>query len=272
MVAPRVNVERLPLRLTPDPRRVITRFFAASEERTRTRLSRVLSLSQSEADRVLSDLLDQFGRTQADITDTWSDHFSRVAAFLPSEVGTPERAHRLLIGAYFTMHYALEAAALFNPSIVPRIHQTGAAPGATLFTLSLRAVGEGHLSSIVFRTGAIAADNSITLDESIPEYRVLNAEPEAKFNTAELRHMLVDLGAYGPLADQLLARQGDTFSVAELLTALERLPAAGLLRRGSRQRSAPLHRGLQLPDPSSGRYQPARGRALPGLGQRDPRH
>jgi hypothetical protein len=62
---------------------------------------------------------------------------------------------RLLIGAYFTLEYSLEAAALFNPSVIPHPEQTGLATGTLRFVLSLRATGEGHISSIVFRTGTV---------------------------------------------------------------------------------------------------------------------
>jgi predicted GH43/DUF377 family glycosyl hydrolase len=70
----------------------------------------------------------------------------------------------LLIGAYFSEEYAFEAAALFNPSIVLHPDQTGVAPGAVRFILSLRGVGEGHVSSVTFRTGICRADGAITID------------------------------------------------------------------------------------------------------------
>ena len=68
---------------------------------------------------------------------------------------------RLLIGSYFLAEYSLESAALFNPSIVPHPDQTGLPPGALRFILSLRATGEGHISSITFRTGIIHPDQRI---------------------------------------------------------------------------------------------------------------
>jgi hypothetical protein len=227
MLEERVRVERLPLRLRPDPRRVITRFFATDEDRTRRRIERVLSLSEEEAMSVLSGLLEKCDTAHADIADTWREHFTRVESFVPAEAGTPSRTHRLLIGAYFTMDYALEAAALFNPSIIPQVDQSSVTPGSVRFTLSLRAVGEGHLSSIVFRTGAIGADDSIIIDEPPPECRAMNAEPQAEFDAEELRQTLEDMGQYGPLAEQLLATAPKTFSVADAIAELEPIRVAG---------------------------------------------
>ena len=93
---------------------------------------------------------------------------------------------RMLIGAYFTMEYAVEAAALFNPSIVPAINQMGLPPGCTRFLMSLRATGEGHLSSIVFRVGVIDGDNRITMEDTAPSIRALKPIPDAEFDTGFL--------------------------------------------------------------------------------------
>src|SRR5947209_19270666 len=72
--------------------------------------------------------------------------------------GEISEQRQLLIGSYFLAEYSLESAALFNPSMVPHPDQTGLPPGALRFVLSLRATGEGHISSITFRSGIIHAD------------------------------------------------------------------------------------------------------------------
>ena len=78
--------------------------------------------------------------------------------------GAFSKVQRQLIGAYFLNEYSFEASALFNPSIVPHPDQSGAPEGGLRFILSLRAVGEGHVSSLTFRSGTIAADGSLTVD------------------------------------------------------------------------------------------------------------
>ncbi|MEA2859624.1 MAG: hypothetical protein QOC72_1663, partial [Methylobacteriaceae bacterium] len=78
--------------------------------------------------------------------------------------GTFSNVQRQLIGAYFLNEYSFEASALFNPSIVPHPDQSDAPKGGLRFVLSLRAVGEGHVSSLTFRAGTIAADGSLSVD------------------------------------------------------------------------------------------------------------
>ena len=86
----------------------------------------------------------------------WSRPLATTARFTQDQ--------RRLVGAYFLHEYSFEAAALFNPSIVAHPDQTGAPAGGRRFILSLRAVGEGHVSSLTFRTGFIAADGSVSID------------------------------------------------------------------------------------------------------------
>ena len=77
---------------------------------------------------------------------------------------TLSEERKLLLGGYFTHEYSLEAAALFNPSMVPHPDQSDVPPGSLRFILSLRATAEGHVSSIAFRTGLLNADNKIAMD------------------------------------------------------------------------------------------------------------
>ena len=92
------------------------------------------------------------------------------------------RCERLLIGAYFTLEYSLEAAALFNPSIVPHPDQSGLESGCLRFVLSLRATGEGHISSIVFRTGVISQKIGISLDEPSPFVAAADVHPNPSYD------------------------------------------------------------------------------------------
>src|SRR4030095_12232713 len=197
MARPPVHVHRLPHRIKPDPSRMITRFFAASEEANRWRIERVLTLPTAEAQGILTDLKARYGVRHPDIDEIWMESFERVAALVPPGAAMDDK-RRMLIGAYFTMEYAVEAAALFNPSIVPAINQMGLPRGRMRFLMSLRATGEGHLSSIVFRVGVIDADNRITMEDTAPSIRALKPIPDAQFDTIFLRDALADLGALGP--------------------------------------------------------------------------
>jgi predicted GH43/DUF377 family glycosyl hydrolase len=210
-----VHVHRLPQQIKPDPSRMITRFFAAGEEANRGRIERVLTLPTVEAQEILAELKSRYGIRHPEIGAIWMESFERVASLVPPGAALDDQ-RRMLIGAYFTMEYAVEGAALFNPSIVPAINQQGQPPGCTRFLMSLRATGEGHLSSIVFRAGVIDAENRITMDDTAPSLRALKSIPEAEFETGFLRNALADLGALGPFEGAVLEKLGETFSIGEL--------------------------------------------------------
>ena len=163
-----IEVTQLPHRIEPDPSRVIPRFFGADEAKTRRTIERVMSLSAEQVTTILRDLERDFSAQHSDITAVWREHFERVKDSVP-QVATLNEECRLLIGTYFTMEYAIEAAALFNPSIVPAPEQDGLPPGSTRFLMSLRATGEGHISSIVFRRGVIDGGNVPRSQSSHPK-------------------------------------------------------------------------------------------------------
>jgi predicted GH43/DUF377 family glycosyl hydrolase len=234
MHQPPVHVHRLPHRIKPDPSRMITRFFAANDEANRERIERVLTLPAAEAQEILANLKGRYGVRHPDIDEIWMESFQRVATLVPPGAAIDDK-RRILIGSYFTMEYAVEAAALFNPSIVPTINQMGLAPGCTRFLMSLRATGEGHLSSIVFRVGVIDADNRITMEDTAPSLRALKPIPDAEFDTNFLRNSLADLGALGPFECIVLDKLGETFSISELRQMLAELRFAAPSTAGFEQ-------------------------------------
>jgi hypothetical protein len=168
-----VKVTRLPHKLAPDPARVITRFFCPGDEkRIRGIIARIMELSEMEVSFMVSRLRDRFGWKHIDLKNVVVENFEAIAPHVPDAPNLSER-RQLLIGAYFTMEYAVEAAALFNPSMVPATDQEGLPPGSTRFLMSLRATGEGHVSSIVFRQGVIDADANISIEPVSPYSRQL---------------------------------------------------------------------------------------------------
>ena len=125
--------------------------------------NRVVALDDDEVDRQLAGLRADFGSRHPDIDATFDEHFELVAHQLPDPAAL-SAARRALIGAFSTQEFAVEAAALFNPSMVAHPDQRGIAPGDLRFLMSARAVGEGHISCVVFRTGVITADG-VVVDE-----------------------------------------------------------------------------------------------------------
>lgn len=166
-------LNRHALHLRPDPSRVVVRAFRPSVEprdynpldKTRANhiVDRVLALAPADAETVLAATLENFDDRHRNLPATFErraqemeDAFSSHCCFTPAQLQ--------LVGAYFMHEYSFEAAALFNPSIVPHPSQTGVAPGGVRFVLSLRAVGEGHISSLTFRCGTFLADGTLTID------------------------------------------------------------------------------------------------------------
>jgi predicted GH43/DUF377 family glycosyl hydrolase len=166
-------LNRQALYLRPDPARVLVRPFKPAIEprdanpvdKTRANhiIDRVLALDAATALSQLQDVLDNFQGRHRNLLATFdarADEMEDTLAFHPVQ----SEVQRQLIGAYFLHEYSFESAALFNPSIVAHPDQTGAPAGGLRFMLSLRAVGEGHISSLTFRSGVITADGGVTVD------------------------------------------------------------------------------------------------------------
>ncbi len=165
-------LNRQALYLRPDPTRVIVRPFRPTTEpgdlkptdKTRANhiVDRVMALDPAAAESQLADVLENFEGRHRNLLAKFETRAVEMERAFATHDGFSV-VQRRLIGAYFMHEYSFEAAALFNPSIVADPDQSGLAPGECRFILSLRAVGEGHVSSLTFRSGVIAADGSITV-------------------------------------------------------------------------------------------------------------
>jgi predicted GH43/DUF377 family glycosyl hydrolase len=184
-------LNRQSLRVRPDPARVVTRPFKPATEprdlnpadKTRANhiVDRVLALDPATVTSELADVVENFQGRHRNLLDRFDARAKDMEdAFAPHAAFTREQ--RRLVGAYFLLEYSFEAAALFNPSIVAHPNQSGAPPGGRRFVLSLRAVGEGHISSLTFRSGTIAADGSVSVD---PTARLASIPSVLQRTTAE---------------------------------------------------------------------------------------
>jgi len=140
-------------------------FVQADGLRSAQIVARVLAMNPEDLSQHLKQALDPLIARHRDVEQTLLRHFEAVDADR-STAGRANRDQRLLIGAYFAQEYSFESAALFNPSIVEHYDQADVAPGDTRFIMSLRGVGEGHVSSVTFRTGTWRADGSVTLEKA----------------------------------------------------------------------------------------------------------
>lgn len=219
---------RTPHRLRPDASRTLCRLFVPGQEtvihgesRAMAVINRILELSEDEVETTIARTLARFSDGYRDLPGTLERNFELVAHRLGGDIRVMS-ARRQLIGAYFTKEYALEAAALFNPSIVRHPDQSGCQPGEVRFIMSLRAVGEGHFSSIEFRTGTIGCDARIKLDPAGRFLESGHARP-VRHDRNLFRDKLAEFAAEDENSRFLWGVLPASFSTAELDAALAEL-------------------------------------------------
>jgi len=211
-----MKVIRTGIVLKPDPSRVLFRpFNPMGDERPLRILSRVLALPENEVVTLLAQVLAEFKTRHQRLHDYFLVRYEFVRRLLPTDQPLSDE-RKLLIGAYFTHEYSLEAAALFNPSIVPHPDQSGLADGSLRFVLSLRATGEGHISSITFRTGTIDNKGKILVDTPSRYVTTPDHIPPTSYNKSIFWHQLQELGIADNIAETILKTLHDGFTVDEL--------------------------------------------------------
>jgi predicted GH43/DUF377 family glycosyl hydrolase len=162
-----VAVNRKNLKFSPDSSRVIARFLYTGDERAVNVIRSVLEMSETMASRALNPVLRDYSLRHRNISSIFEKHFNKIIHLVKLLNIDPESlgiSQKILIGSYFTMEYSIESAAFFNPSIVEHPDQSETGSGETRVILSFRATGEGHISSIVFRTGILDKNNNLTVE------------------------------------------------------------------------------------------------------------
>ena len=152
-----------------------------------------MTLPDAEVARLLSRVIAEFGDRHPAVEKFFRNRFAQVR-YLVAEGRKPSVKRQTLIGAYFTHEYSPESAALFNPSIVPHPDQSGLSKGARRFILSLRATGEGHISSITFRAGVVSARNRVTLTTPVGFANEPEHVPNVTYDKPLFARKLQDLG------------------------------------------------------------------------------
>ena len=238
------TVSRGTLRLLPDHRRVIAVLFVPGEEMPRgdsravSVTERILAMDDADVTTTLADLRRRFGHRHRHLEDTWSSHF-RLASWRLGDGDDIPADKKLLMGAYFTRELSLEGAALFNPSIVAHPDQSGLAAGETRFVMSLRAVGEGHVSAIEFRTGTVDGAGEVRLDD--PGKFIGHGQYSPGPFTKRLFHAkLAERGCDNQAAALVLDRLGPVFEPADLDLAISSVHSELLSRAAVREAVAGL--------------------------------
>ncbi|OQP68583.1 glycoside hydrolase family 130 protein [Niastella populi] len=218
----RLQVSRTNVRLSPDVRKVIPRFFNTGDERSRTLISRVLSLPEEEAKALLHQVQHEFSNRYSNIGLVFEKHFDLVKHYVPEKImPVLSIEKKLLIGSYFTMEYSLEHAALFNPSIVEAPDQSDAGEGERNVIISFRATGEGHVSSLVFKQAKLNEKDGIQFGPSgkyLSEGRVTQKKRNEK---GAFKELLSQTLLPVDIREDILSRLPDTFSYKEIEATLK---------------------------------------------------
>ena len=216
-----VHVRRTPPILNPDQSRVLLRpFNPGGPERMGAIASRIMSLTEEQACLLLDEICLEFSGRHQHIRDHFLERFEQIREILSIDDHlTAER--RQLIGSYFLAEYSLESAALFNPSIVSHPDQSGVAAGALRFILSLRATGEGHISSITFRTGIIHPDHRVEVCKPTGFLSEPRQIPNPLYEKGLFERKLFELGLTTEFTRRVMHKLGESFALEDLRINLQ---------------------------------------------------
>lgn len=215
-----VPVERLPIRLEANEDWVIALpFFHGGQARVHSIFQRLAQRSDAEVESLLEKVLARFSHRHADFGAVLDEHYDMARAMIsvPQPISLERRR---LIGSYFTMEYAIASAALFNPSIVPHPNQNHVPPGGLRFLMSLRATGEGHVSSIVFRTGLIHRDRTVEFYPPGPFPRRARLSPDRFYVKQLFARKLGEMALNRQAVELVMSCLQERFTLAQLEQAI----------------------------------------------------
>jgi predicted GH43/DUF377 family glycosyl hydrolase len=239
-----LKVDRKAVKILGDTSRVITRPHLPEEKgRIHRIIQRILDLPAAEAEKRMAWITADFADRHKDIQRIFERRLTEVKAYLPRETRLTE-VQKFLVGAYFTKEYSIESAALFNPSMVAHPDQRHLKKGSLRFIMSLRATGEGHISSIVFRAGVLDRRNRIHFDpvSDFVETPDLRLDPVYKGNP--FRCKLEEMGAADDISAHILDRLPEDFTHNALLEQMDRLRAAPCYDEARQNRTFEIMRWL----------------------------
>ncbi len=209
-------VKRKKIRIVGDNSRVITLPHVPSKvPRINNIIKRVLKFSDAEVKQELEKTLFLFADRHRDLEQLLMRNYDRVSEYVIKKESISE-SQKLLIGAYFTMEYSIESAALFNPSIVLHPDQSYLPEGSVRFIMSLRATGEGHISSIVFRSGVLDKNQSFNFDSVSDYVETPEIVHDPFYEKSRFQLKLKDLKAWNETSERVLSKLPDFFTHQEL--------------------------------------------------------
>ncbi len=221
-----VTVSRKDIKFLPDSSRVITSLLYTSDERSKNIIYSILAMPEDQAKATLNQVLRNYSKRHRNISLIFEKHFNKLSSLfneMEIKTGNLNKTQRALIGAYFTKEYSIESAAFFNPSIVEDPDQSGIRADEKRVIISFRATGEGHISSIVFRSAVIDKDCNIITE---PVGKMLAEAERIKRHVYHKKSFMKRLDEMREFNNKpspvfVLEKLGDNFTYGELKRAVE---------------------------------------------------
>jgi predicted GH43/DUF377 family glycosyl hydrolase len=242
----KLEVKRKAIKIVGDTSRVITLLHLPGDRHRISKIiQRIMSLSETAAKNLITQIMTEFSGRHEDIEHIFERHLNEVKGYLPRDAMLSD-AKRALIGAYFTKEYAIESAALFNPSIVPHPDQSHLNKGSLRFVMSLRATGDGHVSSIVFRSGVLDRHNTFHFDpiSDFVETPDLQLEPDPVYKHNIFQRKLNEMGASHEITGYVLNQLPEEFTYKELIEKIGILHAKPQFSERTQNRTFEIMRRL----------------------------
>ena len=216
-------VQRRSTVLNAESARVITRpHIPGGKARIRDLIKRVSGLSDEDVQHLLEAVFQDFSGRHRNFRETLQRNFDRIADHAPKRLSLSSEK-QLLLGSYVTAEYSVEAAALFNPSIVPHPDQKGVEKGSLRFVMSFRATGEGHVSSIEFRSGIVDENDDILFDPVSQYVATPKMHTDPVYSRLHFRRKIDEICAHERAMNHLLDGLKDTFTFDELQRQINKL-------------------------------------------------
>ena len=187
-------------------------------------ISRIIALAEDDVELLLAEVFVGFSKRHQHLGEVFLERFSQLNHLIPAGQDL-SKARKQLIGSYFLAEYSLESAALFNPAMVPDPDQSGLPPGALRFIVSLRATGEGHISSITFRSGIISADGEIEVLSPAGFLTEPRQIPNPQYEKGLFVRKLRELGLQSDFTVGVMDALAESFSLEDLRFTLWEQPS-----------------------------------------------
>jgi predicted GH43/DUF377 family glycosyl hydrolase len=233
----RVPVIRKNIIFTPDSRRVVARYFMNGDQRTQKMVSHIMILTEKQVVDTLEQTLREFARRHRNISSTFLRHCEKIRGIIEGmQINYDQLSleRKMLIGSYCTMEYAIESAAIFNPSIVEDFDQSGLEKGEKRVIISFRATGEGHISSIVFRRGILDKNNNLQvmkIGNSIDKAEILH---KTLYNKERFLMKLSEMHCSDKYSASIMKDLPNEFEYAVLKSLVNNLLSDPLIRQERR--------------------------------------